>query len=99
MAGEILRQQNLAETLVEVLDHISDGKRYRLTHGPSTPLTRRERLVLQLVARGWDNRGVARQLHLEEQTVKNYLRSVYRKLGIHNHTQAALYYWGVLQQL
>ena len=81
----------------EVMGRVSNGKRYRLTPGPSTPLTRCERLVLHSIAEGCSNKYVAQQLHLEEQTVKNTLRSVYRKLEICNHAQAALYYWGVLQ--
>ena len=99
LAGEILQKQDLAETLSEVIDRTSNGEHYRLTLGPSTLLTRRERSVLRCVARGWHNRQVAQALHIEEQTVKNTLRSVYRKLGICSHAQAALYYWGLFQQL
>jgi len=98
LAGEILQKQNLTETLCEVMDRVSNGERYRLTPGPSTQLTRRERHVLRYVARGWHNKQIAQWIHVEEQTVKNILRSVYRKLEICNHAQAALYYWGVLQQ-
>ena len=99
LAGEILQKQDLAETLFEVINRTYNGERYRLTPGPSTPLTRRERSVLRYVARGRHNAEVAQVLHIEEQTVKNTLRSVYKKLGISNHVQAALYYWGLFQYL
>ncbi len=98
LAGQVLQKQNLTEALSEVMDRVSNGERYRLTPGPSTPLTRCERLVLRRVAAGCSNRYVAQQLHVEEQTVKNTLRSVYKKLGICNHTQAALYYWGIVAE-
>jgi DNA-binding NarL/FixJ family response regulator len=96
LAGEILQKQSLIDTLSEVMDRVSKGERYRLTSGPSTPLTRCERLVLHHIAQGSTNSDVARQLHVEQQTVKNTLRSVYRKLQVCNHVEATLYYWGML---
>lgn len=95
LAGETLQKQNLAQALSEVMDRVSNGEPYRLTPGPSTPLTCRERLALRYVARGWQNRRIARWINVEEQTVKNTLRSVYRKLGVRNHVEAALHYWGM----
>jgi DNA-binding NarL/FixJ family response regulator len=99
LAGEIFEKQNLAETLSAILYRVRNGERYRLTPGPPTPLTRGERLVLHQVAQGLRNRHVAQHLYLQEQTVKNTLRSVYRKLGVSSHLEAALYYWGILQQI
>jgi DNA-binding CsgD family transcriptional regulator len=98
LAGEILQKQSLANMLPEVMDRVANGQRYRLTPGPSTPLTHGERRVLHCVAQGWPNSRIAQRLHVEEQSIKNTLRSVYRKLPISNHLQAALYYWGVPQQ-
>lgn len=95
LAGEILQNQNLAQALCEVMDRVSNGEPYRLTPGPPTLLTNRERLALHYVARGWQNKRIARWIHVEEQTVKNTLRSVYRKLGVRNHVEAALHYWGM----
>jgi DNA-binding NarL/FixJ family response regulator len=99
LAGEILQKQNLAQALCEVIDRVSNGEPYRLTSGPSTPLTHRERLVLRYVAKGLQNKSIAQRIHVEEQTVKNTLRSVYRKLGVRNHVQAALHYWGMSHQV
>jgi DNA-binding CsgD family transcriptional regulator len=96
LAGDVFQKHSLVEMLSNAITQVSYGKRYRLTPGPSTPLTSRERAVLHYVARGWSNKCVAQRLHIEVQTVKNVLRSVYRKLGISSHAQAALYYWGVL---
>jgi DNA-binding NarL/FixJ family response regulator len=78
--------------LSNIMLRMIEGERYRLTPGPETLLTRRERAVLHHAAKGLSNRDVAVRLHVEEQTVKNNLRSVYKKLGIYNHCQAALYY-------
>jgi DNA-binding NarL/FixJ family response regulator len=60
---------------------------------PLAALTRREREVLQLVARGESNKRVAAALGLSEGTVKSYLSGVFEKLGVGDRTQAAL--WAV----
>jgi DNA-binding NarL/FixJ family response regulator len=55
--------------------------------------------VLRCAARGWNNKAIAGQLHVQEQTVKNVLQQIYVRLQLHDHTQLALYYWGIWQQL
>jgi DNA-binding NarL/FixJ family response regulator len=99
LAGEVFEKQNLIGTLTETVNQLLENKRYRLTPGPSTSLTHRERHVLHYVAQGWSNRRVAQQLRVKEQTVKNILRCVYRKLEFCSHVEAALYYWGTMQQV
>lgn len=53
-------------------------------------LTRRESDVLQLVAHGMSNKQIGASLGISTFTVKNYMRVVFRKLGVENRTQAAL---------
>ncbi|GAB2592509.1 response regulator transcription factor [Streptomyces capparidis] len=53
-------------------------------------LTRRELQVLHLIALGWDNRQIARDLVLAEKTVRNYVSQVLGKLGVHHRTGAAV---------
>jgi DNA-binding NarL/FixJ family response regulator len=54
-------------------------------------LTGRETEVLRLLARGRSNRQIARDLYVEEKTVKAHVSSILRKLGMQSRTQAALY--------
>jgi DNA-binding NarL/FixJ family response regulator len=54
-------------------------------------LSGREREVLEKVAEGYSNRSIARDLWLSDQTVKFHLRNIYRKLGVSNRTEAAVY--------
>lgn len=51
-------------------------------------LSAREREVLDLVARGRTNRAVAASLYLSENTVRNHLVRIYRKLGVTSRAQA-----------
>lgn len=60
------------------------------TGGLVEPLSEREQEILELVAQGHNNREIARQLHLAEGTVKNYLSNVLQKLNVRDRTQAAL---------
>ena len=53
-------------------------------------LTDRERAVLQLVAQGKANHAIAVELGLRPPTVKGYLASIYRKLGVANRVAAAV---------
>jgi NarL family two-component system response regulator LiaR len=54
-------------------------------------LTGRETEVLKLLARGWANKQIARDLHVEEKTVKAHVSGILRKLGVTSRTQAALH--------
>jgi DNA-binding NarL/FixJ family response regulator len=53
-------------------------------------LSEREREVLSLLARGLSNADIAARLYLSEGTVRNYVSSIYGKLGVTDRTQAAV---------
>jgi NarL family two-component system response regulator LiaR len=63
---------------------------------PSAPpaaggLTPREIEVLTLIARGRNNRGIADQLYIGEETVKTHISNILTKLHLADRTQAAIY--------
>jgi DNA-binding NarL/FixJ family response regulator len=51
-------------------------------------LTERERQVLELVARGFDNRRIARELFLSDETVCNHVSNVLTKLDVEDLAEA-----------
>ena len=50
-------------------------------------LTRREREVFTLIARGCDNAQIAEELHMAEHTVRNHVSMIYSKLGVQDRFQ------------
>jgi DNA-binding NarL/FixJ family response regulator len=54
-----------------------------------SPLTAREREVVQLIAQGARDRDIAERLILTEHTVKKHVKSILRKLGARNRAEAA----------
>lgn len=58
---------------------------------PESNLTDREREVLRLVAGAMTNRQVAERLYISEQTVKNHIKSLLRKLRLKNRVELALH--------
>jgi two-component system response regulator DesR len=56
--------------------------------GAQDPLTERERQVLRLAGEGASSADIARQIHLSEGTVRNYLSEAISKLGASNRVEA-----------
>ncbi len=59
----------------------------RRTQSPLAALTDRERDVLEQMARGHTNAGIAEHLHLSESSIEKYSTQVFRKLGLGDEPQ------------
>jgi DNA-binding NarL/FixJ family response regulator len=57
----------------------------------SSPLSARERQVVELVSQGFKNREIAQRMFISEQTVKNHLHNIFDKLGVSDRLELALY--------
>lgn len=56
-------------------------------------LSERERSVVRAVAEGLGNAEIASGLYMSEGTVRNHISSILAKLGLHNRTQIAVFYY------
>jgi DNA-binding NarL/FixJ family response regulator len=75
----------------EVADRIAAllaGERGPAAARPFPDLTEREREVLDLVARGLDNRRIARELVLSDKTVRNHVSRIFAKLQVAHRAAA-----------
>jgi DNA-binding NarL/FixJ family response regulator len=58
---------------------------------PLSGLTEQERRILELIGDGLTNRQIGERMFLAEKTVKNYVSTLFTKLGMERRTQAAAY--------
>lgn len=79
--------EQVGDALLTLLGEDADGGQ-----GDLTP---REHSVLDLLSRGLSNKQIAAELGLKEASIKMYLSSVYRKLGVRNRV-AAVNRWRAL---
>lgn len=102
VSGYVLKDE-APETVVQAVRNVVQGRTW-FSQGvmtklvqlpPGAPaaagrpkLTGRERELLGLLARGLDNARIAAALNLREQTVRNYLCTLYDKLGVASRAEA-----------
>lgn len=60
-------------------------------HTVFAPLTGREVEILDCIARGRSNKQIALDLNISDQTVKNHITAILRKLNVNDRTQAVIY--------
>lgn len=70
---------------------LNESKTKVFTEQEDDALTRRELEVLKLLAEGLFNKEIAYKLSISEKTVKNHVSSIFKKIGVSDRTQAAVY--------
>lgn len=68
-----------------------DGDGHALSKAPQSPLTAREREILQLIAEGETHAQVAEQLHISVRTVDTHCNNIVKKLDIHDRSGLVTY--------
>jgi two-component system NarL family response regulator len=89
-AGQSRISPSMASKLLTEFAAISKGADERPSM-PAPRLTDREMEVLRLVAQGLNNRDIAKQLFISENTVKNHIRNILEKLHLHSRMEAVVY--------
>ncbi|MHB1595694.1 MAG: response regulator [Streptosporangiaceae bacterium] len=85
MAGKLLTEFAVLANREREADQDARGERV-----PAPKLTDREMQVLKLVARGMNNRDIAKELFISDNTVKNHVRNILEKLQIHSRMEAVM---------
>lgn len=88
------------EILAEALKHVLAGDIYLPHHLLSSEnqwkttrpiaLSPRQRDVLRGLCRGLSTKSIARDLHLSEHTVKEYIAALFQLINVHNRTEAVI---------
>ncbi len=86
--GQSLISPSMAAKLLDEFKQLAQPER---APGNAPRLTNRELEVLRHVARGRNNREIARTLFISENTVKNHIRNILEKLQLHSRMEAVMY--------
>lgn len=100
-ARGFLHKSMPAKSLLNALRFMANGEKYVavdfLAQATTTEmrsdgvdLTSREKEVLSALCDGKTNKEIARDLDLREPTIKLHVKTLYRRLGVSNRTQAAM---------
>jgi two-component system NarL family response regulator len=88
--GQSRISPSMASKLLTEFANMSKGTEDR-PQMPAPRLTDREMEVLKLVAQGMNNRDIAKELFISENTVKNHIRNILEKLHLHSRMEAVVY--------
>ncbi|MCK5506777.1 MAG: response regulator transcription factor [Thermodesulfovibrionia bacterium] len=100
-ASGYVTKDNTPEELEEAVMTVWQGEKYLSSDiGDSLPediesyhevkFSKRESQVVRMLAKGMNDKDIARNLEISEKTVQIYTSSIYRKLGTKNRTEAAI---------
>ena len=89
VAGQSMISPSMASKLLS--EFASLAKKEERPPMPAPRLTAREMQVLTLVAQGLNNRDIAAELFISENTVKNHVRNILEKLHLHSRMEAVVY--------
>jgi DNA-binding NarL/FixJ family response regulator len=84
--GEAIFSPAIASRLIDFFANIGPA----VSPDAFPELTEREREILDLIAQGEDNAGIARRLVLSPNTVRNYISNIYSKLQVADRAQAII---------
>lgn len=98
-ADGYLSKSATRETVVQAIRDVAEGRSVldpNVTEGifgriggkDQAALTDREMTVLQQLTHGQSTREIAQEIHVSEETVKTYLKHIFKKLGVRDRTEA-----------
>jgi len=70
---------------------IKNNRELRIADNAGSSLSAREKSILNCIAQGAPNKQIAREFDISEATVKVHVKTILRKIGVINRTQAAIW--------
>ncbi len=87
---DAIERVSRGETIITIVNGDDDFGRWP---GQEFNISNREAEVLALITQGFSNAEICEQTYLSKNTLKTYIRNLYRKIGVKRRAQAVL--WGV----
>lgn len=84
LMGELWLDRNTLLKLLSMMKH----------ERKNVSLARREKEIVSHICQGYRNKEIAQKLNISEQTVKSHCNRIYKKLGVADRLQLALYAYG-----
>jgi len=88
---DVLSKPQLASRVLKSFRELAVEEEETATKDLYSPLSSREVEILDYIARGNSNKEIAKSLKISDQTVKNHITSILRKLAVNDRTQAVIY--------
>jgi len=102
LANQVLflsKSVSSAHLMTELLSALSDALSRTPSHAAHEPepdsihqLSKRQRLVLAMLAQGKSRAEIAAELAISENTVRSHMHEIYQRMGVQNRTQASTRY-------
>jgi DNA-binding NarL/FixJ family response regulator len=87
--GNLIMPAQVAAKIAARLSLFSDSKRD--ANISRQAFSDREREIISLLVKGFNNKQIATSLYITEGTVKNYISTIYSKIGISDRAKAVVY--------
>ncbi|GCE11699.1 LuxR C-terminal-related transcriptional regulator [Tengunoibacter tsumagoiensis] len=88
---DVLSKPQLASRVLKSFREMTVEEEEGETKDPYSPLSSREVEILDYIARGNSNKEIAKSLKISDQTVKNHITSILKKLSVNDRTAAVVH--------
>jgi DNA-binding NarL/FixJ family response regulator len=91
ITDDVLTKPQLANRVLKSFREMKIEEENGEQKDPNSPLSSREVEILDYIARGKSNKEIAKALKISDQTVKNHITSILKKLSVNDRTAAVVY--------
>ena len=88
---DVLSKPQLASRVLKSFRELSVEEEEAPGKDTYSPLSNREVEILDYIARGNSNKEIAKSLKISDQTVKNHITSILKKLSVNDRTAAVVH--------